>query len=110
MPKEELEELKKWEEKYLNGETVGTSGWPGWAKYIGPRPVPPELSFPAKKSPIPIRIRIAVWRRDGFSCRHCGSENNLTIDHIFPESKGGPAALDNLQTLCKSCNSRKGNR
>ena len=27
-----------------------------------------------------------------------------------PESKGGPMVLDNLQTLCRSCNSRKKDR
>lgn len=61
-----------------------------------------------KKEPIPPDIRWAVWERDDFTCKHCGSRKNLTVDHIFPEVKGGKATLDNCQTLCKSCNSRKG--
>lgn len=31
-------------------------------------------------------------------------------DHIKPESWGGETSLDNLQTLCRSCNSKKNNR
>lgn len=63
-----------------------------------------------RKVPIPNDIRWAVWERDNFTCQHCGSRRNLTIDHIHPESKGGEMTMDNAQTLCKSCNSRKGAR
>jgi len=63
-----------------------------------------------KKAPIPAEIRWAVWERDNFTCRHCGSRKNLTVDHIYAESKGGELTMDNTQTLCKSCNSRKGAR
>jgi 5-methylcytosine-specific restriction endonuclease McrA len=51
-----------------------------------------------------------VWERDDFTCRHCGSRKHLTVDHIHPESKGGKMTMDNAQTLCRSCNSRKGAR
>lgn len=41
-------------------------------------------------------------------CFTCGTEDELTIDHIIPLSRGGNHGIGNLQILCKSCNSRKG--
>ena len=32
----------------------------------------------------------------------------MTKDHIHPKSKGGRDTLDNYQTMCYPCNSRKG--
>lgn len=55
-------------------------------------------------------LRIAVLERDAYRCKHCGTHLNLTIDHIHPEVKGGKTELENLQTLCKSCNSKKGTK
>lgn len=63
-----------------------------------------------RKQPIPDELRWAVWERDNFTCQHCGSRQFLSVDHIFAESRGGTMTLDNLQTLCKTCNSRKGAR
>ena len=53
-----------------------------------------------------------VFERDGYRCRHCGSGpfSDLTIDHVFPRSRGGSDEAENLQTLCRSCNSKKGAR
>lgn len=62
------------------------------------------------KARISDQDRWAVWERDNFTCQHCGTRRNLTIDHIVPESKGGASTVDNYQTLCKSCNSRKGTK
>ena len=52
-------------------------------------------------------LRWQVWQRDNFTCQYCGKRELLTVDHIIPESKGGKTELNNLQTLCKSCNARK---
>ncbi len=57
---------------------------------------------------IPSDVRWTVFRRDGYHCRFCGSHHDLTIDHIYPVSRGGTNELTNLQTLCRSCNSSKG--
>ena len=59
------------------------------------------------KKVIPPEIRWAIWERDNFTCQNCGSRKFLSIDHIYPESKGGDMKISNLQTLCKSCNSKK---
>lgn len=32
------------------------------------------------------------------------------VDHVVPESRGGPHHIDNFVLSCKSCNSRKGNK
>lgn len=53
------------------------------------------------------KIRLFIFKRDGWLCLKCGTPENLTIDHINPISKGGENVISNLQTLCKSCNSIK---
>lgn len=59
-------------------------------------------------------VKGALWweilERDDFRCRHCGVRRFLTVDHIVPLDKGGTNDRENLQTLCRSCNSSKGNR
>ena len=50
-----------------------------------------------------------VFKRDGFKCQYCGTEKELTIDHLIPKAKGGKTSWNNLVTACKSCNSKKGN-
>ncbi|KYQ73290.1 hypothetical protein AZH43_07245 [Acinetobacter pragensis] len=67
---------------------------------------------PAPKSKVrkslPRQIRETVFIRDGRICKHCGCFDNLTIDHIHPVTRGGTDDLENLQVLCRSCNSKKG--
>lgn len=60
--------------------------------------------------------RLLAWQvfaRDGYRCQVCqapGGIVELTVDHIVPVSAGGTNDQTNLQTLCRSCNSRKGAR
>ncbi len=61
----------------------------------------------AKRTPIPELLRWEVWERDDFTCQECGARRRLTVDHIFAVALGGETVAANLQTLCKSCNSRK---
>jgi len=51
-----------------------------------------------------------IYERDGRECKNCGKTEDLTIDHIHPISLGGTKEPDNLQVLCRSCNSSKNNR
>lgn len=63
-----------------------------------------------ERKSIPARVRQFIYQRDGFACLECGTSDDLTLDHIWPWSKGGADEIDNLRTLCRSCNSRKGAR
>jgi 5-methylcytosine-specific restriction endonuclease McrA len=50
-----------------------------------------------------------IYRRDNYECVYCGSSNQkiLTLDHVIPQSKGGPDTWDNLVTACRPCNAEK---
>lgn len=61
-----------------------------------------------QKTKIPEDLRQSVLERDGFRCVECESIKRLSVDHIIPERHGGPTTFDNLQTLCRPCNSEKG--
>ena len=51
--------------------------------------------------------RKRVYTRDEFKCVKCGSTENLTLDLAVPRADGGKTTDDNLQTMCKPCNSKK---
>lgn len=50
-----------------------------------------------------------IYKRDNFECVYCGCSDKraLTLDHVIPQSKGGPNTWDNLVTACKKCNGEK---
>ena len=61
------------------------------------------------------RLRAEVFDRNGFTCQMCGltpgdidPETNrkvrLHVDHIRDKNLGGLDNLDNLRTLCSTCN------
>ena len=46
-----------------------------------------------------------------YTCVRCGKklrEDDVEVDHILPQKYGGGNGLDNLQCMCKHCNSSKG--
>ena len=59
---------------------------------------------------IKLGLRYKVLARDHFKCAICGLSPavdprcRLHVDHIIPWSKGGKTLMQNLRTLCESCN------
>lgn len=60
-----------------------------------------------------------VFERDGAWCKRCHKQDRLTLDHIIPISivvmfgfarAETYADIENLQVLCRGCNTFKGNR
>jgi len=52
-----------------------------------------------------------ILRRDESTCQYCGEKyQSMTVDHIFPKSKGGKEQWENVVVACKPCNLRKGRR
>jgi len=54
-----------------------------------------------------------ILLRDHSACQYCGKQlppSDLTLDHVFPRSRGGESTWDNLVACCKRCNHRKGSR
>ena len=56
---------------------------------------------------VSVDLRWAIWERDNFTCRECGSRRRLSVDHVNP---AGGDEETNLQTLCVPCNSSKQRR
>lgn len=71
---------------------------------------PQEVTF--YSSPEWICLRNQVLMQYGEKCMRCGSESNIAVDHIKPRSLFADLELvfDNMQVLCRSCNSSKSNR
>lgn len=57
------------------------------------------------------QLRKLTYDCYGTNCLFCDkiiTISNYVYDHIIPVAKGGKSVIDNLQLLCKSCNTRKG--
>ena len=54
--------------------------------------------------------RQAIKEKWNYECAYCGSEDNLTLDHITPRSKGGSEKVTNILCACHSCNQSKGHK
>jgi 5-methylcytosine-specific restriction endonuclease McrA len=60
--------------------------------------------------------RLGVFLRDKYKCSYCGSQcsyiegNPPTVDHVWPQSKGGESTYENCVTCCQTCNGKKGRK
>lgn len=53
------------------------------------------------------KIRTKVFELHGKKCLCCGTDELVTLDHVIPIHHGGLNEIENLQPLCRSCNSKK---
>ncbi len=61
----------------------------------------------------PHEMRLAVLKRDDYTCRYCGTSVTLAsanIDHVVPWNRHGSTVITNMVTSCGRCNKTKGNR
>ena len=66
-------------------------------------------SKPGKPGSYTMDQWIALCNKYGNRCIGPGPHKGvLTPDHVVPISGGGSFLIDNIQPLCRSCNSRKG--
>lgn len=55
---------------------------------------------------------IEKLKGQNYKCVYCGVDikENFSIDHIIPLSKGGTNHIENIDLVCKPCNTKKGTR
>ncbi len=58
----------------------------------------------------PAFTRFNLFLRDEFRCQYCGSEDEVTFDHVVPRSSGGRTEWTNVVACCPECNRKKGNK
>jgi len=63
-----------------------------------------KAKFPTKKN---------IWERDRYTCVYTGkklAKDELSVDHVYPKSRGGQDTWENLVTCDKLTNSNKSNK
>ncbi len=82
---------------------------------IGPYPWPVVLRLVRYVKTAFMYARAPGWtkrgvlRRDGRTCAYCGGHAD-TVDHLVPQSRGGPNTWLNTVAACGRCNAFKANR
>jgi hypothetical protein len=92
LPDEKKQELDEWERANLNGQTIGTSDWPGWEELIGMRP---DVSAFARQNFRDERIRKIVTGDAPINA----DDKPRTILHIIPAKAFDPRVRIDLTTL-----------
>lgn len=75
-----------------------------------------RLAYRARQLKCPVIIPFTkddLIRRDGLKCYLCKkdlTQNEVTVDHFIPLSKGGFHCLSNARVACLKCNQEKFNK
>ncbi|HHC24612.1 MAG TPA: HNH endonuclease [Desulfobacterales bacterium] len=64
---------------------------------------------------LPSKLREHLLEADNQHCAYCHTKEintgqPMTVDHVTPESRGGPSEFDNLCFCCRRCNEFKGSK
>jgi 5-methylcytosine-specific restriction endonuclease McrA len=82
-----------------------------WAKRNREKAQARVRQYRARKANCVSTLTAAEWKfiREayGSKCLKCGATEKITLDHVIPIVMGGSNTADNVQPLCKSCNSKK---
>ena len=54
--------------------------------------------------------RFNLFLRDEFHCQYCGTNGDLTFDHVVPRAHGGVTSWENVVAACSRCNLAKGSK
>ena len=98
--------------RHSHDQTITVSG------LVTPLPSVVRLLKHFNRNRIKIKFsRMNIYARDDFRCQYCGEQfmtEDLTFDHVFPQSRGGKTEWTNIVSCCgiggNGCNLRKGNR
>ena len=93
--------------KHVDGRSINSSR----VSYPMPSVVKLHKYVNYHPKPAPFSKR-NVLIRDKFTCQYCGdiSSQKMTIDHIVPQSKGGPNTWENTVACCSRCNAKKADK
>ena len=110
-------------------QTFSTYTWEQWVSGENPPQVDFSIRTPSMAIPAPQIIVLtnyndvhqstvkfsqrALYKRDNYTCQYCRKKfkaDELSVDHVIPQSKDGPSTFENCVTACFSCNNRKGDK
>jgi 5-methylcytosine-specific restriction endonuclease McrA len=101
--------VRKW---YAAHPEKGRTAAANWKKANRGRATAYENARRARKKQAGIYLILPkeIERILSSNCKHCGTRDNISIDHIIPLARGGRHSVGNLQPLCINCNSSKNDR
>lgn len=106
LPADGRAELEAWENRYLNGSgAIATSDWPGWEKYIGPKPAASTEAPDRRGFVYVIGCGCSLYkigRSKNMELRlralQAGNPRKLVIEHVF-QSEDAVADEERLHYL-----------
>ena len=63
----------------------------------------------SKATDIPMKVKEAVWERDGHCCIICGNYHAMPNAHYISRAQGGLGIEQNIVTLCLRCHEQYDN-